>query len=136
MNQRTLAALRGPVECRHSTGAVNLILRGVERDSGTPLELLFSGAGLARSGDSLHDIEVLELIDERARRFWLIKAQTDSFEIVARAVQVHRASARVFARAVPPPTVPWRVRCGWTALLWALRIPGAAGLIQRLRARA
>jgi hypothetical protein len=135
MNQRILATFRGPVDCLHSAGAVNLVLRGKERDSGVPLELLFSGASLARTGNSLRDIEVLELIDERAHHFWQIRTPDANFEILARAVQIHRGAARAFAHAVPPPRVPLQVRWGWTALLWALRVPGAAGLAMRWRAR-
>jgi hypothetical protein len=135
MNQRVLAIFRGPVECRHAAGAVNLILCGKERESGAPMEVLFSGAGPARTRDALRDIEVLELIDERAHRFWQIRSQAENFEIVARSVQVHRGTARDFLRAVPPPRVPLRVRCGWAALLWALRVPGVAGLAMRWRER-
>jgi hypothetical protein len=136
MNQRVLATFSGPVDCRHAAGAVNLILCGRERESGAPMEVLFSGAGQARTRDSLRDIEVLELIDERAHRFWQIRAQGEDFEIVARSVQVHRDTARAFLRAVPPPRVPLRVRWGWAALLWALRVPGVAAAVMRWRARA
>jgi hypothetical protein len=135
MNQRVLASFTGPVDCRHSTGAVNLLLCGTERDSGLPIELLFSAANLTQPAQSLHDIDVLELIDERSHRFWQIRTRTVTFEVVARAVQVHRATAPTFLRAVPPPRIPLRVRLQWAALLWALRIPGMAGLAMRWRAR-
>jgi hypothetical protein len=134
MNTRILAAFRGPVECRYCTGTVNFVLRGVGRDSGEPIEVLFSGASLARPGTALRDVEVLELIDERAHRLWQIKADGLHFDVVARSLQVHRA-ARDFLRTVRPPRVPLRVRLGWAALLWALRIPGVAAVAQRWRAR-
>jgi len=139
--ERPLIRILGSVQVDHGCGAATLLLRG--RDN---TELVFAAAQSGALPASLRDVRVfgsepgLEPASE-LRRF-RIEAATDddaatgvafSTEVLARSVQLHRSAAREFYGAVPPPRLPRLRRLGWPALLWALRVPGAARLLARLR---
>ena len=149
---RELIAFAGAVQCEHSDGAVNLVLRGYSSASGGPhaavTEVLFSDATALALPPGLHDLRVSELrvselpapdgaqpaIGERiAARSFRIDSGQLQLSLQARSVQLHRDAAAAFYGAVPPPRVPLRLRLGWTLLLWVLAIPGAGTLLGKLR---
>ena len=118
-----------------SAGAISLVLSGCEAGSGA--QVLFSGAAAVALPAGLADARITALeVDAGAapgERRWRIDSPQAALIVHARALQVHRDAAVAFYRAVPPPRVPWRLRWGWAALLWALRLPGAARLLTRRR---
>jgi hypothetical protein len=148
---RELVAFIGPVQCEHTAGAVNLVLRGYAGAPSDPhpgphpgphaglTEALFSDASAAAVPAALRDARVIELLPAAApgpgpalRRFRIDSAQLQ-LELQARSVQLHRDVAAAFYGAVPPLPVPLRLRLGWSLLLAALRIPGAAALLRKIR---
>jgi hypothetical protein len=140
---RELIAFAGPVQCEQAAGAVNLVLRGNARAPSGPhaglTEALFSDARAAAVPAALRDVRVIELPSAAAtvpgpplRRFRIDSAQLQ-LELQARSVQLHRDAAAAFYGAVPPPRVPLRLRLGWSLLLAALRLPGAAALVRKIR---
>jgi hypothetical protein len=137
---RELVAFAGSVQCERFAGAVNLVLRGRERAASEPnaglTEVLFSDASDVALPLDLRDIRVLELpVGVAPRRFCIDIAGLQP-QLQARSVQLHRDVAAAFYGAVPPPRVPLRLRLGWSLLLSALRIPGAGGLLRKLRGSA
>jgi hypothetical protein len=157
---RELIALAGPVQCEQPGGAVNLVLRGhadalprvplgAAPDAGAgSTEVLFSGATQVTLPAGLHDVRVFELFDApdaapsanspdaNAARHFRLQGPQLLLEWHARSVQLQRDAAAPFYRALPPPRVPLRLRLGWSLLLAALRLPGAATLIGKIRGAA
>jgi hypothetical protein len=137
---RELIAFEGPVQCEATHGAVNLVLRGAARVSRGPraglTQVLFSGASAVALPASLSDARLIEIAAaaEQAPRQFRIESPGFTFALQARQVQLHRDAAAMFYTAVPPVRVPLRLRLGWTLLLTALRVPGAAALLSKLRA--
>jgi len=144
---RELVAFAGAVQCEHSVGAVNLVLRGYSSATRGPhavlTEVLFSDATALELPSGLRDLRVSELPTAdgvlpatgehiAARRFRIDGAGLQ-LSLQARSVQLHRDAAAAFYGAVPPPRVPLRVRFGWALLLTLLRIPGAGALLGKLR---
>jgi hypothetical protein len=134
-----LVAFIGPVQCEHTAGAVNLVLRGDAGPHHALTEALFSDASAAAVPGALRDVRVIELLPAAAaapgpalRRFRIDSAQLQ-LELQARSLQLHRDAAAAFYRAVPPLRVPLRLRLGWSLLLAALRIPGAGALLRKIR---
>jgi hypothetical protein len=144
---RELIAFAGAVQCEHSVGAVNLVLRGYSSANRGPhkgiTEVLFSDATALALPSGLRDLRVSELpppdgappvTDERgAVRCFRIDSAGLQLSLQARSVQLHRDAAAAFYGAVPPPRVPQRLRLGWALLLLVLRIPGAGTLLGKLR---
>jgi len=150
---RELIAFAGAVQCEHSDGAVNLVLRGRGRRSasgGLPAavtEVLFSDASAVALPSGSRDLRVSELSapdgvqpapGERSggrgvARWFRIDGAGLQLTLQARSVQLHRDAAAAFYGAVSPPHVPLKLRLGWTLLLSVLRIPGAGALLGRLR---
>jgi len=130
----------GAVECRRETGAINFVLRGRERAAGR-VEALFSAAaadGLAELPAKLHEVRLFQRPADTpgmALQLFRIIARERQMDLSARSLQLHRDVAGAFFDAVPPPRVPLQRRLGWTLLLLLLRIPGVAGLLDRLRRR-
>jgi hypothetical protein len=126
---RELIAFEGPVQCEAAHGAVNLVLRA------GLTQLLFSGASGAAPPARLDNARVIEIAGEAQvglRRF-RIESPGLTLALQARQVQLHRDAAAEFYGAVPPVHVPLRLRLGWALLLTALRVPGAAALLRKLR---
>jgi hypothetical protein len=138
---RELIALAGTVQCEQPAGAVNLVLRGqadvvpgaTPDASGGLTEVLFSDATEVTLPAGLHDVRVSELPGTDVARHFRLQGPQLALELKARSVQLHRDVAAAFYRAVPPPRVPLRLRLGWSLLLEALRLPGAAAVIRKLR---
>jgi len=138
---RALIAFTGAVQCEHSDGAVNLVLRGYSRASGglhaAVTEVLFSDASALTLPSGLRDLQVSELSAPGGARSAGHSFRIDGAELQltlqARSVQLHRDAAEAFYGAVPPPRVPLRLRLGWALLLSVLRIPGAGALLGKLR---
>jgi len=137
MSARLVAAFRGHAQCRREAGAVQWSLRGIDREGGMPLEVLVSGAPGLQLPEQLASAELHELhelaADGTAR--YELRSAGRAIPIDARAVQVHRDVGDAFAGVLPRFGVSWRVRLGWLLLLNLLRVPGAARLLGRLRAR-
>ena len=138
---RELIGFDGAVECLAANGPVNLVLRGFEMDakgarSRHRAEAFFSGAttgaGALNLPPMLNGLWLFELAGPGPHRY-LIRAQELQLELEAASMQLHRDAGREFFAAVPPPAVPWRLRFGWTLLLWLLRLPIAARLLSWLR---
>jgi hypothetical protein len=144
---RELVAFAGAVQCEHSVGAVNLVLRGYSSATrglrAAVTEVLFSDATALALPSGLRDLRISELpaadgaqpaTGERssARSFRIDSAELQ-LTLQARSVQLHRDAAAAFYGAVPPPPVPLRLRLGWALLLLVLRIPGAGALLGKLR---
>lgn len=134
MNTRLVAAFRGNAQCRRENGAVQWCITGLDRDSGTELEVLLSGAAHVQLPPELVAAE-LHVRDEFADASWELLGNGTAYPLVVRAVQVHRAAAAAFADALPRISAPWTTRAGWWLLLNLLRLPGMAHLLRRLRAR-
>ena len=144
MNGRRVAAFRGAAQCRRETGAITWSLAGADRDSGTPLEVLLSGAAGLQLPSQLPAPELYELDGDALASNgggdagdtrWELRSDGRVIPTGARAVQVHRDASAAFARVLPRFEVPWRVRAGWRLLLNLLRLPGVARLLGWLRAR-
>ena len=127
-----MAAFRGEVQVRREAGAVQWRLRGVDRDGGGALELLFAGAARIEWPARLADAELYAHGEPGAVQ-WELSSAAGVQPIVARAVQVHRGAAAAFERALPRIVAPFSVRAGWMLLLEALRVPGMLRLLQRAR---
>lgn len=126
---RELIAFEGPVQCEAAQGAANLVLRA------GLTQLLFSGASGAALPARLDNVRVIEIAGDAQdglRRF-RIESPGLTLALQARHVQLHRDAAAEFYRAVPPVQVPLRLRLGWALLLTALRVPGVAALLRKLR---
>jgi len=144
---RELIAFDGVVECRQESGAVALSLRGFERRTGRQgtrddecvAEALFAAAVATPPAAAvtlpprLTDVRVIELDGGADADRFQIRARELQLDLPARSVQIHRDAGRAFFSAVPPARVPLGRRIGWTWLLLLLRLPGAAGLLARLR---
>lgn len=136
---RELIAFDGPVQCEAPHGAVNLVLCGAARVKQGPrsgrTQVLFSGVSAVALPAGLHDATVIEITGESpdAPRQFRIESPGLSLALQARQVQVHRDAAAVFYGAVPPVHVPLRLRLGWGLLLTALRVPGVAALVRKVR---
>jgi hypothetical protein len=141
-SMRELVAFAGPVQCERAPGAINLVLRGLARATpgrrSTASEVLFSGASSVVLPADLRDARVIALAggaDGAPRRF-RIESPELRLELQARSAQLHRDAAMAFFGAVPPPRVPLRLHLGWWLLLTALRIPGTAALVRKIRGSA
>jgi hypothetical protein len=136
---RELIAFEGPVQCETVHGAVNLVLRGAARATRGPraglTQVLFSDASAVALPASLNDATVIEIAaaSQQAPRQFRIESPGFTLALQARQVQLHRDAAAIFYNAVPPVRVPLRLRLGWALLLTALRLPGAAALLRKLR---
>jgi hypothetical protein len=136
---RELIAFDGPVQCQAAHGAVNLVLCGAARVEQGPrtglTQVLFSGASAVALPTGLHDATVIEIAggSPDAPRQFRIESPGLTLALQARQVQLHRDAAAVFYGAVPPVPVPLRLRLGWTLLLTALRVPGVAALVRKVR---
>jgi hypothetical protein len=134
-----LIAFEGPVQYEAANGAVNLVLRGAARVSREPraglTQVLFSGASAVALPTSLSDATVIEIAaaSRHAPRQFRIESPGITLALQARQVQLHRDAAATFYSAVAPVRVPLRLRLGWALLLMALRVPGAAALLRKLR---
>jgi hypothetical protein len=128
-----LAAFVGPVRCERQPAGAQLRLRGNARDDGAPLTVCFSGAAAIDLPHVLSELSVLS--PPPGSRLWGLQAGTFRAHIAARGVQVTRdVTAAVFA-AVPPAPPRVARTLFWFLLLNLLRIPGTAGVLQRLRGR-
>jgi hypothetical protein len=150
---RPLVAFRGPVSVRRGHGAATLLLRGHEatapdRRGRDPIELAFAAADVGALPALLRDVRVFGpepgQPGSTGRQRFRIEAALEagasgrdawSAEVLARGAQLHREAGRAFFGAVRPPSLPLTRRCGWFVLLWVLRLPGAARLVERLRGR-
>ena len=129
---RLVAAFRGAAECRQESGAVQWRLSGLDRDSGNTLEILLGGAAGLQLPAQMPAVE-LHASGEPAAPAWELRSEGRVLPLAVRSVQVHRGVGAEFGRALPPVPVPWRQRAGWVLLLNALRVPGMAALLRRLR---
>jgi hypothetical protein len=134
MNTRRVAAFRGNAQCRREAGAVQWCIAGLDRDSGTAVEVLLSGAGELKLPAVLAAPE-LHVRDESTAPYWELRAGGTVYPLAVRAVQVHRGAGTAFAEALPRISAPWSTRAGWWLLLKLLRVPGTAQLLRGLRAR-
>ena len=134
MSERLVAAFGGEADCRRESGGVQWRIAGSERDTGTPLEVLLSGAARLQLPGRLRDA-ALYRDDQSVPPGWELRGAGFALPLAVRAVQVHRYPDAPFRRALPPFAVPWGMRAGWFLLLNLLRAPGTARLLRRLRSR-
>ncbi|HVN99941.1 MAG TPA: hypothetical protein VMT49_07860 [Steroidobacteraceae bacterium] len=132
MNTRLVAAFRGEVQCRCEAGAVRWRLRGRDREGGEELEVLLGGGADLQLPERVTDAE-LHVRAEPDGQAWELHVAGGARALMARTVQVHRGAAAAFGRALPRVVAPWTMRAGWALLLAALRVPGMARLLQRVR---
>jgi hypothetical protein len=132
MNTRQIAAFRGQAQCQREGGAVQWCIKGLDRDSGVPLEVLLSGAAGLQLPPQLADAE-LHVRDELGNARWELRGNGAIFTLAIRAVQVHRGAAAAFAASLPQISAPWSTRAGWWLLLTLLRLPGMSRLLRLLR---
>jgi hypothetical protein len=146
---RPLIEFRGPVQVHGGCGAATLLLRG--REALTPdrgrrefTELAFAAAQAEALPPVLRDARVFGPAPGSSPGLgrYRIEAALEggaagsipwSAEVLANSVQLHREAALSFFGAVPPPRLPLARRIGWLVLLFALRVPGAMRMLQRLR---
>jgi hypothetical protein len=131
VSTRQIAAFRGAARCLREDGAVQWCIKGTDRDSGVPLEVLLSGAAGVQLPAQLADAE-LHVRDELAHTTWELHAGGTVIPLAIRAAQVHRGAAAAFASALPRTSSPWSTRAGWWLLLNLLRVPGMTRLLRRL----
>ncbi len=131
---RLVAAFRGAAHCRRESGAVQWCISGLDREQGTPLEVLLAGAPGVQLPPELAGAE-LHVRDRQGHESWELRASGAAYPLAVRAVQVHRDAGAAFAAALPEVGAPWTTRAAWWLLLWLLRVPGVAGLLQRFRSR-
>jgi len=131
---RLVAAFRGAAHCRRESGAVQWCISGLDRDQGTRLEVLLSGATGLQLPPELPGAE-LRVRGEPGHEAWELRANGAAYPLAVRAVQVHRDAGAAFAAALPKVSAPWSTRAGWWLLLWLLRLPGMARLLHRFRSR-
>ncbi len=129
---RLVAAFRDAAKCQRQGGAAQWRLSGLDRDGEGRLEVLLCGTVDLQLPAQLPAAE-LHVRDEPSAPAWELHSGERVIPLAARAVQVHRSAPAAFARALPPVPAPWSVRAGWVLLLNALRVPGMARLLQRLR---
>ena len=127
-----VSAFGGEVQCVRETGAVTWRLSGADRDGGAALDVMLCGVADLQLPARLPASE-LHVSDEMKNPVWELRSAGAVQRFTARSVQVHRGAAAAFARALPVVTAPWTVRAGWALLLDALRLPGVARLLRRLR---
>ena len=133
MNTRLVAAFRGHAQCRRESGAIQWCIKGLDRDSGTALEVLLSRAVGLQLPAELVAAE-LHVGDESTNACWELRANGTTYPLSVRAVQVHRGAAAQFAGALPTISAPWTTRAAWWLLLQLLRLPGMVYVLRRLRA--
>jgi hypothetical protein len=131
---RLVAAFGGEADCRRESGAVQWRITGSERATGTPLEVLLSGAAQLQLPGRLRDAE-LHWDDDSVPPGWQLRGAGFALPLAVRAVQVHRLPEAPYRRALPPIAVPLGMRAGWFLLLNFLRVPGMGRLLRRLRSR-
>ena len=134
MSTRLVAAFRGNAQCQRERGAVQWCIKGLDRDSGLPLEVLLSGAAALRLPPQLLAAE-LYVRDESTNASWELRGSGVVYSLAVRAAQVHRGVGVSFAGSLPKISASWSTRAGWWLLLNLLRLPGIARLLRALRAR-
>ena len=134
---------QGLVRAERRAGGALLALHGIERGSGLPLSVSFSGVHSLELPAVLRDVAIRQAAStgvEPARRWHLHSATGDTpacdAAIEARAIHVQRDVSAAFAAAVPPSRASVTSRAGWMLLLNLVRVPGALRLLQRLRSGA
>lgn len=132
MNGRLVAAFRGEAHSRPEAGAIQWCVSGLDRESGTALEVLLSGAVGMQLPAQLAGAE-LYVREESENEGWEFRANGKVYPLLVRSVQVHRAAAAQFAAALPRITAPWTTRAGWWLLLKLLRLPGMAFVLRRIK---
>lgn len=137
MSTRLVAAFRVDARSASEAGALRWRLSGVDRDGAVgdgaiALDVLLNGARDLQLPERLPACE-LHVSDEFDQPMWELRSAGNVRRFAARSVQVHRGASAAFARALPTVTAPWSVRAGWALLLDALRVPGVASLLRRLR---
>jgi hypothetical protein len=132
MSTQQVAAFRGQAQCLRETGAVQWCIKGLDRDSGGPLEVLLSGAAGLQLPSQLTDAE-LHVRDELANTSWELRGNGTVLPLAIRAAQIHRGAAEAFATALPGIPAHWSTRAGWWLLLNLLRVPGMTRLLRMLR---
>ena len=138
-----LIVFRGPVTVHSGRGAATLLLRGYEasgpdRRGREHTEFVFAAAQTPALPAVLRDARVFGPAPgpgsgDALRRYRIEAGINWSAEVLARSVQLHRARARAFFGAVPPPRLSLSRRLGWLVLLSVLRLPGAARIVERIR---
>lgn len=132
MNTRLVAAFRGEAQCRREAGAVQWRLSGHDRDGEGTLDVLIGGGAELDLPARLASAE-LHVRGEPDDSVWELRSAALTQRFAVRAVQVHRGAAAAFDRALPRVVAPWTTRAGWALLLEALRVPGMARLLRRMR---
>jgi hypothetical protein len=132
MSTRMLAAFSGEVQCTRETGAVTWRLSGTDRDGACALDVMLCGVAELQLPARLPASE-LHVGDETENPACELRTAGAVQRFAARSVQVHRGAGAAFSRALPVVTAPWTARAGWALLLDALRVPGVAGVLRRLR---
>lgn len=132
MSTRLVAAFSGEVHCVRQTGAVHWRLSGADRDGAGALDVMLCGVTDLQLPERLPASE-LHVRGEPGKPTWELRGGGNVRMVAARSVQVHRSARATFARALPMVTASWGVRAGWALLLNALRVPGVANLMRRLR---
>jgi hypothetical protein len=127
-----VAAFRGDARSRPGTGAIHWCVSGLDRDSGTVLEVLLSGAAELQLPAELTGAE-LHVRGGPEHESWELRANGKVYSLAARSVQVHRGAAAAFAAALPRMRTPWTTRAGWWLMLKVLRVPGMALVLRRIR---
>jgi hypothetical protein len=132
MSTRLVAAFNGDVRCVRASVATQWRLSGADRDGAGALDVMLCGVPDLQLPELLSAVE-LHVSGEPEQPIWELRGNGNVRVLAARSVQVHRGAGAPFARALPAVTAPWTVRAGWALLLNALRVPGVASLLRRLR---
>jgi hypothetical protein len=129
-------AFQGAVRADRRANGALLVLHGIERGSGLPLSVSFSGLQSSGLPADLRDLAVTETGTpgpSASLRRWQLHSLTGDTLIEARAIHVQRDVSAAFAAAVPPCRASAASRAGWIVLLNLVRVPGVVRVLQRLR---
>ena len=132
MNTPDVVAFKGPV--RLEVGVRQLCLYGVEQGTTREMAVTFGGYDATALPAVLSDLRVVRR-GSAENSGWQLQSITARYDVDARSLHVHLPMAREFFGAVPAAEATVRARCGWALLLNALRIPGAAWLLNKIRSR-
>ena len=128
-------AFQGAVRADRRADGAWLVLHGIERGSGLPLSVSFSGLQSSVLPTDLRDLAVEACTPDpgASLRRWQLHSLAGDTLIEARAIHIQRDVSAAFAAAVPPCRASAASRAGWMVLLNLVRVPGVLRALQRLR---
>jgi hypothetical protein len=132
MSEARSLNLHSGVRCERTVGKTLWRIAGVERDGG-PVEILFSQAALQLPAQ----LDAVSLQEQRSASasVWSLRSAGPAPALTLQRVHIHHDVSGAFMGALTLPTASGLARCGWYLLLNLLRVPGMAGLLEKITVR-